>query len=44
MIICGLAHQPLDMAQRDGFLNELEAADICHTLSAGIAAATVNVN
>jgi sulfate permease, SulP family len=40
LIICGLAYQPLDMAQRDGFLNELPAADVCPTLAAGLAEAT----
>jgi sulfate permease, SulP family len=44
LIICGLAHQPLDMAQRDGFLSELQAADFCPTLAAGIAAATVQAS
>ncbi len=40
LIICGLARQPLDMAERDGFLYELPAADFCPTLAAGLAAAT----
>ena len=40
LIICGLAHQPLDMAQRDDFLYELPAEDFCPTLAVGIAAAT----
>jgi sulfate permease, SulP family len=40
LIICGLAHQPLDMAQRDDFLNELPETDFCPTLAAGIQAAT----
>ncbi len=44
LIICGLAHQPLDMAERDGFLSELQAADFCPTLAAGIAAATVQAS
>ena len=40
LIICGLAYQPLDMAQRDGFLAEIQASDVCTTLAAGISAAT----
>jgi SulP family sulfate permease len=40
LIICGLEHQPLDMAQRDGFLYELPAADVCPNLAAGLEAAT----
>ena len=36
LIICGLAHQPLDMAQRDDFLKELPAADFCPNLAAGL--------
>ena len=40
LIICGLAHQPLDMAQRDDFLYELPAEDFCPTLAAGLAVAT----
>ncbi len=40
LIICGLAYQPLDMAQRDGFLDEIQASDVCTTLAAGISAAT----
>ena len=40
LIICGLAYQPLDMAQRDGFLDEIQASDVCATLAAGISAAT----
>jgi sulfate permease, SulP family len=40
LIICGLAHQPLDMAQRDDFLYELPAEDFCPTLAAGLAEAT----
>ena len=39
LIICGLAHQPLDMAQRDDFLYELPEEDFCPTLAAGLAAA-----
>jgi sulfate permease, SulP family len=40
LIICGLAYQPLDMAQRDDFLNELPATDFCPNLTAGLETAT----
>ena len=40
LIVCGLAHQPLDMAQRDDFLYELPEQDFCPTLTAGLEEAT----
>jgi sulfate permease, SulP family len=40
LIICGLSHQPLDMAERDGFVNELQPTDFYVSLSAGLIAAT----
>jgi SulP family sulfate permease len=40
LIICGLARQPMEMAERDGLLAELDACDVCPHLASGIAAAT----
>jgi SulP family sulfate permease len=39
LIICGLAHQPLDMAQRSGLLNALPDTDLVPNLSHGLAMA-----
>jgi sulfate permease, SulP family len=40
LIICGLVRQPMEMAERDGLLAELDACDVCPNLASGIAAAT----
>ena len=40
LVICGLAHQPLEMAERGGLLKTLPAADLYPNLASGIAAAT----
>ena len=40
LILCGLAHQPLDIARRSGLLAALPAADLCPDLASGLAAAT----
>jgi SulP family sulfate permease len=39
LIVCGLAHQPLDMAQRSGLLHALPDADLVPDLSHGLALA-----
>ena len=36
LILCGLAHQPLDIAQRSGLLAALPDADLVNDLSAGL--------
>jgi sulfate permease, SulP family len=40
LVICGLAHQPLEMAERGGWLKTLPTADLYPNLASGIAAAT----
>jgi sulfate permease, SulP family len=40
LVICGLAHQPLEMADRGGLLKTLSASELYPHLSSGIAAAT----
>jgi sulfate permease, SulP family len=44
LLICGLARQPLEMAQRDGLLDKLKTADLCPNLASGIAAATTEAS
>jgi sulfate permease, SulP family len=44
LLICGLARQPLEMAQRDGLLDELKTADLYPNLTSGIAAATAEAS
>jgi SulP family sulfate permease len=39
LIICGLAHQPLDMAQRSGLLQALPDTHLVPDLSHGLALA-----
>ncbi len=39
LILCGLQHQPLDIARRSGLLEQLPAANVCPDLTAGLAAA-----
>ncbi len=39
LIVCGLAHQPLDMANRSGLLNALPDTDLVPNLSHGLAMA-----
>jgi SulP family sulfate permease len=39
LILCGLAHQPLDIAQRSGLLAALPDADLVNDLSAGLSLA-----
>jgi SulP family sulfate permease len=39
LILCGLAHQPLDMAQRSGLLHALHDTDLVPDLSHGLALA-----
>ena len=39
LILCGLQHQPLDIAQRSGLLAQIPAADHYPDLSSGLAAA-----
>jgi SulP family sulfate permease len=39
LIVCGLDHQPLDMARRCGLTEAIPAADLCLDLAAGMAAA-----
>jgi SulP family sulfate permease len=39
LIVCGLRHQPLDIAQRCGLLGQIPAADCCADLAGGLAAA-----
>ena len=43
LILCGLAHQPLDIARRSGLLAALPAADVCPDLAGGLATATLAV-
>ena len=40
LIICGLAHQPLEMAERSEFLSTLPQDSFYPDLSSGIEAAT----
>ena len=40
LIVCGLAHQPLDMAQRSGLLALVSPADLAPDLAQGLAQAT----
>lgn len=39
LILCGLTHQPLDIARRSGLLALLPASDVCPDLASGLAAA-----
>ncbi|MCZ8253108.1 MAG: SulP family inorganic anion transporter [Hylemonella sp.] len=39
LILCGLTHQPLDIARRSGLLDTLPPAQVCPDLAAGLAAA-----
>ncbi|MEK9803324.1 MAG: SulP family inorganic anion transporter [Curvibacter sp.] len=39
LIVCGLAHQPLDIARRSGLLQALPPAQVCPDLASGLAAA-----
>jgi SulP family sulfate permease len=39
LIVCGLGHQPLDMAQRSGLLHALPDTDLVPDLSHGLALA-----
>ncbi len=39
LILCGLQHQPLDIARRSGLLALLPASDVCPDLAGGLAAA-----
>ena len=39
LVLCGLAHQPLDMAQRSGLLGEASHAELAPDLAQGIAQA-----
>jgi len=39
LVLCGLAHQPLDMAQRSGLLALLPQAQVGDDLVAGLGAA-----
>ena len=39
LIICGLAHQPLEMAERSGLARSLDAGSLCPNLASGLAAA-----
>jgi SulP family sulfate permease len=41
LIICGLAHQPLEMAERTNFISSLPAGSLYPDLTSGIEAATV---
>ncbi len=43
LILCGLAHQPLDIARRSGLLAALPPADVCPDLASGLAAASLAV-
>lgn len=40
LIVCGLAHQPLDIARRSGLLQRVPARDVCPDLATGLAAAS----
>jgi sulfate permease, SulP family len=42
LLICGLAHQPLEMAERVGLLKTLPVDDLYPNLASGIAAAVVS--
>ncbi|KRH99641.1 SulP family inorganic anion transporter [Curvibacter sp. PAE-UM] len=42
LILCGLQHQPLDIARRSGLLAALPASDVCPDLSRGLAAASAS--
>ena len=39
LIVCGLTHQPLDIARRSGLLQALPPAQVCPDLAQGLAAA-----
>lgn len=39
LIVCGLAHQPLDIARRSGLLEALPPAQVCPDLARGLSAA-----
>ncbi|MFZ5566552.1 MAG: SulP family inorganic anion transporter [Pseudomonadota bacterium] len=39
LIVCGLAHQPLDIARRSGLLQALPPAQVCADLASGLDAA-----
>ena len=39
LLLCGLNHQPLDIAKRTGLLNLVPEADLCPDLASGIAVA-----
>jgi len=39
LIVCGLVHQPLDMARRCGFIDAIAPQNQCVDLAAGLAAA-----
>uniref|UniRef100_UPI0035B4E458 SulP family inorganic anion transporter n=1 Tax=Hylemonella sp. TaxID=2066020 RepID=UPI0035B4E458 len=39
LIVCGLAHQPLDIARRSGLLQALPPAQVCPDLASGLDAA-----
>ena len=41
--ICGLAHQPHDIAKRSGFYQKMNAENFCHDLQAGLQKAKLNV-
>jgi SulP family sulfate permease len=40
LIVCGLSHQPLDIAQRSGLLSLVPSADLASDLAQGLALAT----
>ena len=40
LILCGLAHQPLEMAQRSGLQQRVGAENLFPTLAEGVRAAT----
>jgi SulP family sulfate permease len=40
LLVCGLAYQPLEMAERGGLLKTLRAKDLYPNLASGITAAT----
>jgi len=42
LILCGLQHQPLDIARRSGLLAALPASDVCPDLGRGLAAASAS--
>jgi SulP family sulfate permease len=39
LVVCGLIHQPLDIARRSGLLKQIDAASLMQDLPAGLAAA-----